>query len=252
MEGKMNLVQSSSVSYALNLNSTCLSELLRSRRWASILILIMLTPSIIFTTAATAQEPAIVQPGAPGRSTRRLPRSTRARLAPLTVADVSFMQGMIVHHQQAVEMTALIETRTANSDVRSLGARISHSQADEIALMKRWLVSRGYPVTAASGDMHAHHHGMGHSDQSIMPGMLTKMQMEELTKADGAAFDRLFLTGMIQHHGGALDMVRDLFAVAGAGQDAEIFNFATDVDSSQRAEIRIMQRMLEKPTTGGK
>jgi uncharacterized protein (DUF305 family) len=85
-----------------------------------------------------------------------------------------------------------------------------------------------------------------------MPGMLSPAQMDELAQASGVEFDRLFLVGMIQHHGGALSMVRDLFAVGGAGQDAEIFNFATDVDSSQRAEIRIMQAMLEKITSGGK
>ena len=79
-----------------------------------------------------------------------------------------------------------------------------------------------------------------------MPGMLTPEQMESLRKAKGAEFDHLFLTGMIQHHNGALTMVKDLFDTAGAGQDAELFNFATDADNSQRAEIRIMQGMLEK------
>ena len=84
------------------------------------------------------------------------------------------------------------------------------------------------------------------SHQMLMPGMLTAKQMAELRKAKGKEFDRLFLTGMIQHHNGALTMVKDLFANAGAGQDAELFNFATDVDSGQRAEIRIMQTMLGK------
>jgi uncharacterized protein (DUF305 family) len=153
------------------------------------------------------------------------------------------MQGMIVHHDQAVEMTALIESRTENEDVRSLGARISHSQADEIAFMKRWLATRGQPAADAAHDMHKHHHNMSHE---LMPGMLTAEQMEALRKARGEEFDRLFLTGMIQHHDGALIMVKDLFATAGAGQDAELFNFATDVDSGQRAEIRIMQNLLEK------
>ena len=159
------------------------------------------------------------------------------------------MQGMIVHHAQAVEMTALIESRTENKDVRSLGARISHSQADEIAFMKRWLVSRGQPVADATHDMHKmhmNHKNMSHGQMALMPGMLTSEQMEALRKAKGEEFDRLFLEGMIQHHDGALIMVKDLFDAAGAGQEAELFNFATDVDSGQRAEIRIMQSMLEK------
>jgi uncharacterized protein (DUF305 family) len=154
------------------------------------------------------------------------------------------MQGMIMHHAQAVEMTALMESHTENKDLRSLGARISHSQSDEIAFMKRWLASRGQPVSQATSDNHHMH--MSHGSMMLMPGMLTAEQMEALRKARGEAFDRLFLTGMIQHHGGALTMVKELFDTAGAGQDAELFNFATDVDSGQRAEIRIMERLLEK------
>jgi uncharacterized protein (DUF305 family) len=154
------------------------------------------------------------------------------------------MQGMIMHHAQAVEMTALIESHTENEDLRSLGARISSSQSDEIKFMKRWLASRGQPISQATHG--GHHINMSHEQMSLMPGMLTSEQMEALRKAKGAEFDHLFLKGMIQHHGGALTMVKDLFDTAGAGQDAELFNFATDVDSGQRAEIRIMQNMLER------
>jgi uncharacterized protein (DUF305 family) len=148
---------------------------------------------------------------------------------------------MIMHHAQAVEMTALIESRTQNKELRLLGARISHSQAEEIKFMQRWLEARGQPtelpMPKMSGmDMPKH--------EMLMPGMLTAKQMEALRNAKGAEFDRLFLTGMIQHHGGALVMVKDLFDTAGAGQDAELFNFTTDIDSGQRAEIRIMQNML--------
>jgi len=155
------------------------------------------------------------------------------------------MQGMIMHHAQAVEMTALIESHTQNKDLRLLGARISHSQSEEIKFMKRWLEARGEPTSMPMPKMS----GMNMSSQPmLMPGMLTPKQMDALRKAKGAAFDHLFLTGMIQHHNGALIMVKDLFDTAGAGQDAELFNFATDVDSGQRAEIRIMQTMLgEKP-----
>jgi len=151
------------------------------------------------------------------------------------------MQGMIMHHAQAVEMTALISSHTENKDLRLLGARISSSQSSEINFMKRWLAARGEPLSMAMPDMK---NMSGHS-MPLMPGMLTPEQMAALRKAKGDEFDHLFLTGMIQHHNGALTMVKDLFDTAGAGQDAELFNFATDVDTGQRAEIRIMQGMLE-------
>jgi uncharacterized protein (DUF305 family) len=155
------------------------------------------------------------------------------------------MQNMIMHHAQAVEMTALIDSHTENKELRSLGARISRSQSDEIMFMKRWLTAREEPT---SPPMH-HMPGMDMSShEMLMPGMLTAKQMAALSKARSHEFDRLFLRGMIQHHNGALIMVKDLFDTAGAGQDAELFNFATDVDSGQRAEIKIMQTMLgEKP-----
>ena len=198
-----------------------------------------------FAQQAEPAKPVIVQPGAPGQPTRELPPTTRATLPPKSPAEVQFMQGMIMHHAQAVEMTALIESHTENKDLRSLGARISHSQSDEMKFMKRWLTARGEPVSAP---MH-HMPGMDMSKhEMLMPGMLTAKQMDALKNAKGQEFDRLFLRGMIQHHNGALTMVKDLFDTAGAGQDAELFNFATDVDSGQRAEIKIMQTMLgEKP-----
>lgn len=179
--------------------------------------------------------PVVVQPGAPGQPTRKLSSSTRAKLPPRSEKDIEFMQGMIMHHAQAVEMTALIDSRTSNKELRLLGARISQSQSDEMNFMSRWLEARGEPT---SMDMTTHDHHM------LMPGMLSTKQMTALKRATGADFDRLFLSGMIQHHEGALIMVKDLFDTAGAGQDAEVFNFATDVDSGQRAEIRIMQTML--------
>ena len=157
------------------------------------------------------------------------------------------MQGMIMHHAQAVEMTALIDSHTSNKDLRSLGARISSSQSDEIKFMQRWLATRGEPTSMSMSDMP----DMDKSDQSmgLMPGMLTPKQMEALRKAKGAEFDRLFLVGMIQHHNGALIMVKDLFDTAGAGQDATLFDFANDADNTQRAEIKIMQTMLQKQTS---
>jgi uncharacterized protein (DUF305 family) len=199
---------------------------------------------------AESQTPVVVQPGAPGQPTRTLPSSTRATLPPPSDKDVEFMQGMIMHHAQAVEMTALIESHTKNKELRTLGARISRSQSDEINFMKRWLTTRGQPLSHAMHDMPGMNMpGMDMSQhQMLMPGMLTQKQMDALKKAKDQEFDHLFLTGMIQHHNGALIMVKDLFDTAGGGQDAELFNFATDVDSGQRAEIRIMQTMLgEKP-----
>lgn len=156
------------------------------------------------------------------------------------------MQGMIHHHAQAVEMTAMIPSHTQNKELRSLGSRISSSQSDEIKFMQRWLAARGESVPKPMPQMP----GMDMPDDSmaLMPGMLTPQQMEALRKAKGADFDHLFLVGMIQHHDGALTMVRDLFNTAGAGQDAELFNFATDADNTQRAEIRIMETMLKKET----
>ena len=154
-----------------------------------------------------------------------------------------------MHHAQAVEMTALMESHTDNQALRLLGARISKSQAAEIEFMKRWLEARGELTSMPMPKTSGMHMGMNMPSRPVlMPGMLTAKQMDALRKAKGKEFDHLFLTGMIQHHGGALIMVNDLFDTAGAGQDAELFNFATDVDSGQRAEIRIMQTMLgEKP-----
>jgi len=161
------------------------------------------------------------------------------------------MQGMIFHHSQAVEMTAMIPSHTPNKGLRSLGARISSSQSDEIKFMKRWLASRGESVPKSMPPMPGMDMPgmeMSHESMAPMPGMLTQQQMDALRNAKGVEFDRLFLVGMIQHHNGALTMVKDLFDTAGTGQDAELFNFATDADNSQRAEIKIMQNMLKKDT----
>ena len=200
--------------------------------------------SALWAQQGDSERPVVVQPGAPGKPSRTLPPSTRATLPPRSQADVEFMQGMIMHHSQAVQMTALLASHTENKDLRLLGARISSSQSDEINFMRRWLAARGERVSMAKSGMPGME--MPREAMALMPGMLTPEQMKALRNAKGAEFDRLFLTGMIQHHNGALTMVKDLFDTAGAGQDAELFNFATDADNSQRAEIRIMQAMLEK------
>ncbi len=187
-------------------------------------------------------DPVIIQPGAPGQPSRVLASTTRPQLPQPSAKDIEFMQGMIMHHAQAVEMVDLIDSRSKSKEIRLIGARITQSQADEIAFMKRWLQSRGASISMAASHSHGHHSTANH----VMPGMLTEKQMDALRKASGEEFDRLFLTGMIQHHEGALVMVKDLFDTSGAGQDAELFNFASDVDSGQRAEIRSMQTLLEK------
>ena len=211
--------------------------------------------AVMLTSAASifAQQPetgaVIVRPGSPGQPPKVLPSTPRAVLAPLARQDVEFMQGMIHHHAQAVEMTALIEARTSNKELRLLGARISHSQAEEMKFMERWLAMRGQPAAMqmpeSDGGNHHHMPGMEMKAQPmLMPGMLTPEQMDALRKAKGREFDHLFLTGMIQHHEGALVMVKELFEASGAAQEAEIFNFATDVDSGQRAEIKRMRTLL--------
>ena len=207
----------------------------------------------IYAQQTDSNQPVVVvQPGAPGQPSRIMPPSTRATLPPRSQKDVEFMQGMIMHHGQAVEMTALMESHTENKDLRLLGARISHSQSEEMRFMQRWLEARGEPASmkmqmSDMPDMDMPGMDMSsHRQEMLMPGMLTAKQMDVLRKAKGAEFDRLFLTGMIQHHSGALIMVKDLFETAGAGQDADLFNFTTDIDSGQRAEIRIMQNMLGK------
>jgi uncharacterized protein (DUF305 family) len=187
--------------------------------------------------AEPPEGPRIVQPGAPGEETRVLTSEDLATLPGVTfaAADVAFMQGMIGHHAQAIEMAALVEERTTNEEIRSLAQRIDISQADEIGSMERWLTARGEDPPAA---------GMGHHGHA--PGMLSAEQMAELSAASGDEFDRLFLRYMIQHHEGALVMVRDLMASPGAAQESEIFAFASDVEGDQQIEIERMSAMLQE------
>ena len=153
-----------------------------------------------------------------------------------TAADTAFMQGMIGHHAQALEMVALLKTRTQTQDMKMLGLRIEVSQTDEIKLMQTWLRDHG----ETAPDEHAMH--MQH-DAKLMPGMLSPEQMAQLAAAKGAEFDRLFLEFMIQHHEGALTMVKELLASPGAAQESNMFAFASDVEADQSAEITRMRRM---------
>jgi len=176
-----------------------------------------------------------------------------------TQADVRFMQGMIGHHAQALAMVALIPARTNRPELHALGERIRVSQQDEIALMKQWLRDRDQEIP--STDM-LHDHAMpGHemrmpataTSDTLMPGMLTPEQMTELANAKGADFEILFLKDMIQHHEGALTMVARLLGTTGSGQEPEVFRFAAEVDTDQRAEIARMNALLSSlqptPTT---
>lgn len=202
---------------------------------------------------AYAQAP-IVQPGAPGEPGRVLSAPEAAAMARTgyTDADVAFMQHMMVHHAQAVEMNALIADRTDHPGIVLTGRRIAMAQDDEIALMRTWLERRGEAVEAA--DLHAGHGHGGHhgapSDVPLMPGMLSPAQMAELRAARGTLFDRLFLAGMIQHHRGALDMVEALQAEPRAGQDAVLSEFIGGIVADQSAEISRMQAMRAEIEAG--
>jgi uncharacterized protein (DUF305 family) len=188
---------------------------------------------------AAPAPPAVVQPGAPGQPTTTVPSGspTVIEIPKSMPADVKFMQGMIHHHAQALEMTALLYTNSQREDMKLLAKRIDISQNDEIKMMRQWLKDRNETIMV---DHVAH--GM---TMPAMPGMLTADQMAALAKAKGAEFDRLFLRGMIQHHQGALVMVEELFDAPGAAQESVIFDFATHVDADQRAEITRMMQMLK-------
>lgn len=196
--------------------------------------------------AAAAPVPeAVVQPGAPGQpSTVLSGNKVPAFVDPsYTPADVAFMQGMIHHHMQALEMVALIPSHTQNQALHLLGDKIRISQSDDIKAMKAWLTQRGQavPVSTSAGMM------LNGQPMPPMSGMLTPAQMQALAAASGPAFDQLFLTGMIQHHTGALQMVADLRSHPGSGLEPNIADFATQVDTDQRMEIDRMKGLLGRP-----
>lgn len=215
--------------------------------------------------SAAAQTPAsLVRPGAPGTPTRTLSaEELRAPARALhTEADVRFMENMIVHHRQALVLSALVPDRTEREDILLLAERIERSQDAEIAFMKRWLELRGEAAPGPDAD-HAGHGQAGHGhgghgddphrahragDQEhgdhLMAGMLTEEQIEALAASDGPDFDRTFLELMIYHHEGALDMVAELFASPGAARDSDAFGLASHVNADQRMEIARMLAML--------
>ncbi|HEV8318778.1 MAG TPA: MFS transporter, partial [Vicinamibacterales bacterium] len=198
--------------------------------------------AIVIATAGCrtgADARRIVQPRAPGEPSRTVTAEQATDLSHVqaSAADARFMQGMIRHHAQALDMTALLPERTSRAEMRLLGERIQVSQADEINLMRGWLEVRGHSVPGP----HAHH-----TDAMRMPGMLTAEEMNRLAETRGVAFDRLFLELMITHHEGALVMVKELFATPASAQESEVFAFASDVVADQRMEIQRMERMLKE------
>lgn len=215
---------------------------------------------LIATPAMAQQTPPIFQPGAPGAAPRVITAAEAVDLSRTTYTpgDVAFMQHMIVHHAQAVEMVALLRAQGADPTVKLMGERIAMSQEAEMALMRDWLMQRGQPVempgmghAGMDHSAHMNHAGMDHgamamepSDTPLMPGMLSPRQMQTLAAARGGEFDRLFLEGMIQHHQGALGMVEDLLAQPNAAEDPMLSDFTTSVVGDQSMEILRMQSLL--------
>jgi uncharacterized protein (DUF305 family) len=194
------------------------SSALRAIRW-------MFIPGLLIAPAASAQAAGGTTPAPPH----------------YTAADAQFMTGMIGHHAQAIMIAGWAPTHGASPAMLALCERIVVGQQDEITLMSRWLRARGEPVPDPSSP-HAMMPGMDHG--TPMPGMLTAGQLAQLDSAKGPAFDRLFLTFMIQHHLGAIVMVDRLFATQGAGQDETTFRLASDIYADQTTEIDRMQKML--------
>lgn len=213
-----------------------------------------LVMACLIGSGAGPQTPPIFNPGAPGAPSRVISAAEAVELGrtSFTADDVAFMQHMIVHHGQAVEMVELLRTRGVHPTVRRLGQRIALSQEAEIALMRGWLSDRGQPLEMPgmggghAGMEHPAHagHAMPASDTPVMAGMLSPAQMQALAAASGPAFDRLFLEGMIRHHQGALDMVDALLANPGAAEDTMLSDFTTSVVADQSAEILRMQSLL--------
>jgi len=201
--------------------------------------------TLLATTQVFAQQPPIVQPGAPGQASRQITVDEAHALAGtrVTDADIKFMQDMIQHHSQAVEMVALIDAGSQNEEIRTLGQRISASQDDEMQFMRDWLVEHGLPEQRSGADYSDHAYHAGHS---TMTGMLSPQEMSSLAAAQGPQFDALFLRGMIKHHQGAVTMVDELLAKAGTAQEPVLFEFISDVKTEQNSEIERMTALLAR------
>ncbi len=211
--------------------------------------------AVLGLSACTAARPTVSTPGPVRAPPAILSGTERIRADsirhPYTEADILFMTHMIAHHAQAIVMSRMAPTHGASPSIQTLAARIINAQNDEIRAMQSWLGDRGQPVPvpdtspASSAAAMPGMPGMtGMHHRMLMPGMLTDEQMRQLDAARGEKFDRLFLSGMIQHHRGAVQMVAELFATPGAAQDETIFKFASDVNVDQTTEIARMQKML--------
>jgi uncharacterized protein (DUF305 family) len=224
---------------------------------------IAITASLALVGQGYAQDVPIVQPGAPGDAVRSLSANEAAQIADnrYSEADVTFMQDMIIHHFQAVQMSALVNERTNTEGVREIAERIDATQADEIEFMREWLLERGEDAPDPANDEHAMHNAMGHEGHGghhghhhTMIGMATPEQMTALAEAENAAFDEMFLDLMIAHHEGAVVMVRDLLRTRGSAYDPTLYDFVNDVRGEQQAEIRRVSSMLstlsQDPRTG--
>ncbi len=219
--------------------------MLLSRESATLAVFALGFASAACRTASPAAASTATAPPVVARSDAAAIERARADSAryPYTAADVHFMAAMIGHHSQAVLMSGWAPTHGASQSVRTLAERIVNGQQDEIVSMSRWLSDRRQPVPdGRSGSMKMTMGGVEH--EMLMPGMLTEAQLAQLDAARGPAFDRLFLTLMIQHHRGAVTMVRELFATYGAAQNETVFKFASDVSVDQSTEIARMERML--------
>jgi uncharacterized protein (DUF305 family) len=213
-------------------------------------LLVAFAAAACHRTAGPAVETAVapdtqVAPG-PAAELEALYRArTDSARTRFTAADVDFMTGMIAHHAQALVMADLAPSHGANPAVRTLCARILNAQRDEIALMQKWLRDRHQPVPEVHiQGLDLMLHGVAEHHMH-MPGMLSRSQLEELDRARGPEFDRLFLTYMIQHHRGAVTMVHDLFGTDGAAQGDLAFKLASDIQVDQTTEIARMELMLE-------
>lgn len=196
------------------------------------------SPGLVQTTPAP--EPATATASGPAAIAQARADSARH---PYTEADIHFMSGMIGHHAQAIMMARWAPSHGAAPAIRTLAERIINAQQDEIAKMQTWLADRLQPVPEATpAGLRMKMNGVEHV--MLMPGMLTDVQMKQLDQARGDVFDRLFLSFMIQHHQGAVSMVKDLFGSYGAGLDETVFKFASDVNVDQATEIDRMQKML--------
>jgi len=194
---------------------------------------------LALASSAIAQDAPIIQPGAPGDATRELSAEEAIEIANTSYSpdDALFMQDMIPHHNQAVQMSALVAERTNRPELVDLAGRIDVSQADEIEFMQSWLRERGerVPDPTAHETMHTTHK---------MAGMASPEQMAELATLKGTDFDRLFLQLMIPHHEGAVTMVEELMEQPGSAYDPVLFKFTTDVTNDQAAEIERMNALL--------